>query len=361
MSNLKRILVTGANGFIGGRVLERAIMLRAFDVCASVHTWSGAARVGRLGCAVRACDVTDERQIDEALEGVQAVVHCTAGPRDVVLAGTRNLLSAALRKGIERVVYFSTCDVYGQTQGEVNEEHPLQASGKAYAGTKREAEELCWEYVRKGLPLVILRPTIVYGPFSKSWSIRYATRISAGKWGTLGSSGEGTCNLIYVDDLAMAALKAVNHSGVAGQAFNINGDDTPTWNSYWEQFNAAMGRSTLRSMDPRWTMVKSRVLHPARLVAQSLLKRFRKQIFGIYAKNYAARGAMQAAESTFSLTPMPDELALYQRKVHFANDKAKRLLGFAPRVRVPQGLEYTVAWLRHHGYLPEAVTLALSP
>jgi nucleoside-diphosphate-sugar epimerase len=353
MNNSTRLLVTGANGFIGGRVLERAVMSGHRSACAGVHTWSGAARVGRLGCEVRACDLLDEHQVAKTLDGIKAVIHCAAGPARSMVEGTRILLEHALGKGVERFVHLSTCDVYGATAGKIAEDHELGARGKGYAAAKREVELLCWEYSNKGLPLVVLRPSIVYGPFSKSWSIRYATRMLAGKWGTLGEAAEGYCNLIYVDDLAMAALTAVDHPNAVGQAFNINSDDIVTWNEYWDRFSSAMGRGPLQPQNATWLSVRTNALRPVRSAAQVLMKHFRRQIFRIYSNNYAARGVMQATESTLSMTPTVDELKLYRKQARFDNAKAKAVLGFTPQVNLTQGLEYTVAWLRHHDYLPE--------
>jgi len=217
---------------------------------------------------------------------------------------------------------------------------------------KIEAEEACWDFHRRGLPLSVLRPTIVYGPFSKYWSIRFATRILSGSWGNLGAGGTGKCNLIYVDDLAMAAIAAVERDSAVGEAFNVNGDDDVTWNEYWERFAAALGRPGLPSVNYPLMRMRSTLATPVRFVARNILTRFRDKVFNVYQRSYAARGAMQATERSLSLTPSLDELRLFRRDCRFANDKLKTRLGFTPRVDLEQGLQATAAWLNHHGFTP---------
>lgn len=351
MSSTERIFVTGAAGFIGGRVVERACLSGNYQVRAGVHRWASAARLGRFAVEICKCNIRDDQELARALDGVTAVIHCAVGPREVTVDGTRQLLAAAHRQGVKRFVHISTCDVYGAEQGEVDETAPRLGRGNPYAIMKNDAEDVVWDFSARGLPVTVLRPTIVYGPFSKSWSIRYAKRICADKWGTLGATADGRCNLIYVDDLAMAALRATEHPAAVGEAFNVNGTDMVTWNEYFEQLNAAMGRPPLPRMNPAFVRLRSTVMSPVRTAAQMLLKHFKERIFKIYARSFAARGAMQGTEKLLGLTPTLDELKLYGRTAHFSNNKLQSTLEFRPKVSLDIGLPATVAWLRHHAFI----------
>ena len=107
------ILVTGAGGFLGGRVCEILDGGGVASVRAGVRRWSSAARVGRLPVEIVTCDVRDLVQVERAVAGATAVVHCAVGDRAVTVDGTRNVLEASARHGVKRVVHISTIAVYG--------------------------------------------------------------------------------------------------------------------------------------------------------------------------------------------------------------------------------------------------------
>ena len=197
------ILVTGAGGFIGGSLVEAIYLSEFANVRAGVRRWSSAARVARFPIDIVLCDIMQPNQVAKAMEGVKAVVHCAYNDsREVIVQGTQNMLEAAQRSGVKRFVYLSTAEVYGtDVSGQIDEMFPYQYTGREYTDSKIEAEKLCWEFYGKGLPLTILRPSIVYGPFSKSWLVRMAQRLLSGKWGMFENYGDGNCNLVYVDDL----------------------------------------------------------------------------------------------------------------------------------------------------------------
>src|SRR3990170_1568647 len=132
MRNDNHVFITGAGGFIGGRLAEVLHCSGWPAVCAGVRRWSSAARVGRLPIDIVRCDVTDAKQVHAALDGVSAVVHCAAGSRDVTVDGTRNMLEAAFAHGVERFVHVSTIDVYGNSLGEVYEDSPYRYTGSQY-------------------------------------------------------------------------------------------------------------------------------------------------------------------------------------------------------------------------------------
>jgi nucleoside-diphosphate-sugar epimerase len=235
------VLVTGAGGFIGGRVVEVLHASGQVQVRAGVRRWSTAARIGRLPVDIVACDLLDAAQVDAAMTGASAVVHCAVGGHEATVQGTRNVLDAALRHGVRRVVHLSTIDVYGGADGVVTEDSALVATGAAYGDAKIEAEQACMEYGRQGGSVVILRPTIVYGPFSESWTVEFARRMTGGRWLLPEADCLGRCNLVYVDDLVQAVVLGLDAAGVDGQAFNINGPDDVTWHEYFHGMNQSLG------------------------------------------------------------------------------------------------------------------------
>ena len=109
MASRKTVLVTGAAGFIGGRVVETLCLSGSANVRAGIRRWSSAARIARFPVEIVLCDIMDEEQVAQAMAGATSVIHCAkASNRDVIIQGTNNLLDAALRLDVERFVHLST-------------------------------------------------------------------------------------------------------------------------------------------------------------------------------------------------------------------------------------------------------------
>src|SRR5436190_22243716 len=101
------VLVTGGGGFVGSRFSEIIFLTRFARLRIGVRSWVGAARAARFPVDIVLCDVLDRPQIAEAMKGVNDVVHCAIGDRQVIVDGTRNVLEAASRAGVARVIHTS--------------------------------------------------------------------------------------------------------------------------------------------------------------------------------------------------------------------------------------------------------------
>lgn len=178
------VLVTGADGFIGSHLAERLVALgakvRAFCLYNSQGSWGWLDSVPadtRARLDVRLGDIRDARFVEEACRGVDVVFHLAAliaipysyvAPESFVdtnVRGTLNVLEAARRCGVRRVVHTSTSEVYGTPESTpIRETHPLNAQSP-YAATKVAADQLALSYCRSfETPVVVLRPFNTYGP-----------------------------------------------------------------------------------------------------------------------------------------------------------------------------------------------------
>lgn len=351
MSEQRRILVTGAGGFIGGRVVEILHAMGRDEVVAGVRRWSSAARIGRLPIEIVACDVADSASVHAALAGVTHVVHCAVGDARATVTGTEVLLAAARAAGVRRLVHVSTIDVYGRESGVVTEEAPMQETGAAYGDTKIAAEQAVRRALQMGLEATIVRPTIVYGPYSPNWTIEYAERLQKRPWPFPRAQSSGICNAVYVDDVVQGILRCLSHPAAVGEAFNLNGADWPSWYDYFEQLNAALGLPPIVAESRSASTLHAYTVQPVRQVAKLALRHFQPQIMGLYQRSALAKRLMKRVEGVIRAAPTTAEFRLYSRTATFPTTKAERLIGYRPSVGLAEGLQLSAAWLRHHGYV----------
>jgi len=346
------ILVTGGSGFIGSRFAEILCLTRFARLRVGVRGWAGAARAARFGMDVVLCDVLDPQQVAAAVRGVDVVINCAVGDRRVIVDGTHNVLDASACAGVARVIHLSTAEVYGASvTGAVDETSPL-TGGSEYADAKIEAERLVWEYSSRGLPVTVFRPSIVYGPWSDQWTATLAQRLQSGRWARYDGYGDGTCNLVYVDDLIAAALSSIDADGAAGLAFNVGGPDVLTWNEYFERFGAAMGLAPLEVRSSSRTKTTSMVKGAVRAVAQIGLARYGDAVMKVYERGGWAAPLMKHTKRWLNTSPSWSELGrLYSRKATYDWSRASRLLGYRPAVDLDRGLQLSVDWLRYAGLL----------
>lgn len=345
----KKILVTGSGGFIGGRIVEALLHIDPDSVVPTLRRWSTAVRIGRYPIQPTQCDLLQPAQIAAALEGVDRVIHCAVGNRQANVEGTRNLLEACLAAGVERVVHVSTVDVYGRALGVVGEDTPFSITDREYGDSKIEAEQVCLDFVEKGLEVVMLRPTIVYGPHSDAWTVEPAERLRDGTWTLPREACAGRCNLVYVDDLVRACLLGLEAPDVSGKAFNINGADDVTWQDYIDALNAALGQPPLNPPPPKSSRVRTLAVEPVRQLIKGVFKRFQDPIMNLYKSSKHARRLMKGVQGALLSVPSTAEYDLYGRVVHFPIDRARAELGYDPKIDMAKGVELSAQWLAHEG------------
>lgn len=347
----EKILVTGAGGFIGGWLVESLYLIGNTTVRAGIHKWSGAVRPARFPIEIMLCDILDTQQINRAMDGVSCVIHCAKGSDESIIQGTRNMAEAALRQGTRRFVHLSTTEVYGNPSGNIDEESPLVITRNPYGNAKIQAEKICWEYYAKGLPLTILRPPIVYGPFSTTWTVGIAAKLMSGNWSVFKGNADGICNLIYISDLVSAVLLAAQEDQAVGEVFNLNGPEAPTWNQYFQKFNDALELPTLNETEPYGASLRAMFMEPVRTLAKFARDNYETQIKQFAASFRPASLVMKVVERRMKTSPRPTDFELFNRKALYIANKAQKLLGFSPNFDLDSGLKRTIPWLDQLGLI----------
>jgi UDP-glucose 4-epimerase len=235
-----RVLVTGGGGFIGShvvdRLIERGITPRIFDLSASpyhspleVETFTGSITdPANLDLAMRDCDAVIH------LAAVADVAHVHADPvlaEEVNTRGTLNVLEAACRANVGRVVYGSTTWVYSDcAEQAVDEDTPIPAPRHLYTATKLAGETYCAGYAELfELESTVLRFGIPYGPRARAAGVvaKFTDLALEGKALTIAGDGSQCRSFIYVEDLA-AGIVAALAPEAANRTYNLSGDEVVT-------------------------------------------------------------------------------------------------------------------------------------
>ena len=323
-----RVLVTGATGFLGGALL-RHLRDKGFD---TVALGRDAARCDRLEAAGFTTLRTDLSRPDPLLAdrigGLDAMVHCAAlsSPwgrlsafRTANVEGTRNALDLAARLGARRFVNISSPTVYFELRDKENvgETAPLPPPINAYARTKMEAERLV--SARADLGPINLRPRGIYGAGEETLLPRL---IAAARRGPLPlmRGGRASIDLTHVDDVVAAIAAALSSDpALSGETFNISGGEPLAVHAIVEQTCAALGEPV------RWRRMPFR---PALLAARLA---------------YAASLARPVAKEPL-VTPYTLSLFAFRQSLDIT--KAKRMLGWQPKIPFMQGLAMTLGGRR---------------
>ena len=257
------ILVLGANGFIGGKVVTG---LASSGWATPILGVRGPLARGDQ-FEQRIVEATGVDSVAAAMRDVTAVVNCVAGDAQTIVAGAKALFAAAARvTPAPRVMHLSTMSVYGSADGLVDETAPLRGDLGPYSEAKVAAEATASAYPHT----VIFRPGCVFGPGSEQWTIRIARLLLAHRLGDLGAAGDGFCNLVHVGDVVAAILRALNEPGADGRAFNLSIPQPPTWNEFLVKYAMALDAVPVRRISQRRLRMEEKLLAPPLKIAEIL-------------------------------------------------------------------------------------------
>jgi nucleoside-diphosphate-sugar epimerase len=323
-------LVTGATGFLGGRLAQR-LRAEGQPVRALVRPGRACGALQALGVETVPGTLEDADAVNRAAAGARTVFHCAALVSDwgraaefhaANVVGVRHVVEACRRAGVERLVHVSTTDVYGYPDAPVDEDAPMVARGFAYGDTKIAGECLVWAAAREqGLPVSVVRPASIYGPGSGAFVEEPAALLRAGVMFRLGGTPK-PMGLAHVDNVVDALRLAASRPEAPGRAYNVH-DGLPTsFDEYVDRLADELGYNR-----PRWQLR--------------------------YRHARAAGRLCEVAWRTLRLAGRPpltrmaaDLVGTHQG---FATERIRRELGFVPAVGLDEGMASIGRHAREHG------------
>ncbi len=323
-------LVTGATGFTGGH-LARMLVARGHHVRALVRDRSKASDLAAAGIELVEGDLRDRAALDRAVSGIERVYHIAAMYRQAGLPAdtyravnalaARDMIEAAARAGVTRVMHCSTVGVHGDVEHPpANEDAPLKP-GDVYQETKLEGENLARDAGhRLGIEVTIARPTGIYGPGDRRL-LKMFKGVARGRFPILGS-GNIYYHLTFIDDLCEGFRLCAEAPGGAGRTYILAGGEVTTLNELVGLVADVAGVRPPSLRLPVWPF-------------------------------WVAGAACEAV-----CAPLGIEPPLYRRRVDFYTksrafdiSRARAEIGYDPQVGLREGIRRTLDWYRHRGWL----------
>jgi nucleoside-diphosphate-sugar epimerase len=330
-------LVTGATGFIGGSLVDTLIEAQR-PVRVLTRDPARAEGLRGRGAQVMRGDLSDPGSLREAVSGTQRVFHCAGlvgdwlqpeDARRINVEGTRALLAASAAAGVGKVIHLSSLAVFGTRHHRgTDESAPHRYSGDLYSDSKVDSERVVQGFIdRRELDVVILRPGFVYGPGDRQFLPRLLDALARRQFAYVGD-GSKLLNLVHIDDLVRVAMLAESVPEASGQAFNVTDGTETTLRAFIE---LACGLLDIPA--------------PRRRLPVPLA-------WGLC---YASEGASRVLRSQRAPRLNRGRLKFLYYNQLYSIDRARRLLGYSPRVTYREGLPPTLSWFREQGLLPEAL------
>lgn len=322
-----KILVTGANGFVGSKLCE-SLTQSSDSVCGLVRPTGDLRFIqGLESLRLIQGDITDKQCLMEAMKDVSTVYHVAAytsdwGPwstfKSMNIDGVRNVMEAALASGVKRVVHVSTVSVYGfPGKLDIDETSPLASiPDDPYITSKAEGEKIALDFSNEKLEVTVIRPAGIYGPNDRTTSLKMIPILLQRGFGFV-DGGRHFVSPIYIDNLVQAIRLAGESEKAPGQAYNIVDDGDVTWREYIDWLCEAL------HCKKQWISAPGWFVWPLASLVENGAKLFNKKEAPTITK-FRIRAVM--------------------RNNSYSIEKAKKELGYSPAVSTREGLKQTAKW-----------------
>ncbi|MCS7159101.1 MAG: NAD-dependent epimerase/dehydratase family protein [Gemmatales bacterium] len=329
---MKVHLVTGATGLLGSHLVEQLVK-RGDRVRALVRPGAQTRLLTDLGVELAWGDLTKPQSLLAACRGVSIVYHAAGKVGDWgtwdqfrrhTVEGTFHLIQACRIHQVERFIHISSTSAYGHPRPdgrEITEDWPLGRTcwvWDYYTRAKILAEKIVWQaFHQHGLPVTVIRPSWLYGPYDRISIHRLAQSLRHGLVFLLGS-GDNRINSVYAGNVAEACLLAAENPRAVGQAYNITNDGSLlTQRQYLAQFARTLGYP-----EP-WRRIPYNLAFAGAFLLEAAFR-----CWHVRRPPFATRYAVW----------------LLGRDLVYSTRKAQQELGWQPTITFEEGVRRTVAW-----------------
>jgi nucleoside-diphosphate-sugar epimerase len=320
---LPTALVTGANGFTAS-YLCRQLIEKEYKVRGLVRKNADMKLIEGVPIELHYADLAVNTDFSAVMNNVDVVYHVAAAYRtenvprkyfwDVNVDGTRKLLEAAKKAGVKKFIHSSTVGVQGDIKHPPATEEAPYNPGDYYQESKVDGEKLVLEFFKnEKLPIVVVRPVGIYGPGDTRF-LKLFKHIYKGKFRMIGN-GKVLYHMTYVEDLARGFILAGEKDESVGEIFTIGGEGYLTLSELVEKIARILNKPVPQTKIPVWPVWFGGLL--CEIVCKP---------FGISPPIYRRR------------------VDFFVKDRAFDTSKAKRLLGYSPKVSLDEGLKKTADW-----------------
>lgn len=326
---MNTVLVTGGNGFLGthltSELSDSGRTVRAFIRSSKKEAGDTA------GVHVVRGDIRDFEAVDRAMRDVDVVIHLVSNFRkggsdkkeaySINVGGTENVLDAALKNGVKRVLHCSTIGVHGSVKEiPANENTPFNP-GDLYQETKLTAEKRVWDFYKKyRLPITVIRPISMYGPGDLRM-LKLFKMIKKRRFVIVGE-GEALFQPAYIDDVVQGFKLCIDNDQALGEVFIIGNEEYVPLVEL-----CRMIAEELQVPPPKMKLPLKPVLTLAYLCEKICVP------LGVEPPLHRRR------------------VSFFQNNRAFSIDKAKRILNYQPKVSLRDGIRRTIQWYEMQGLL----------
>ena len=326
-----KILVTGGTGFTGKTLVKKLLDVKHQVVALDYKEGVKTEELKQWGAKVVIGSVTDKALVEQCMEGVDVVQHLAAAfreldvpknyYREVNVEGTKNVVEIAQKHKVKKFIYCSTCGVHGNIDNPPDgESAPIQPADY-YQQTKYEAEPIINEFNNNGLKTVIIRPAAIYGPGDPERFFMIFKKVAKGSFMMFGD-GKALYHPLYIDNLIDALVLAMEEGNGDGGTYLIADDEYIEINELVKKVGKAL------NIDVK---IRHYPIIPLVIVGH---------IFEKICK-------------PFKIAPpiFPRRVDWFRQNRAFKIDKAKKELGYKPKIGLEEGLKRTGEWYKEMGYL----------
>ena len=326
-----RVFVTGGTGFTGAALVQR--LLKEGHNVSVLDNKPGliSSQLEAAGAELHSGSVTDTDQVAEATKGAEVVVHVAAAFREtgspdslyksVNVDGTRIVLEEAVKAGARKFVYCSTQGVHGHIENPPGDETSPIAPADYYQQSKYEGELEVREHAKDQIEFTIIRPTAIYGPGDPERFVMIFRRANKGFFPMFGS-GQTFYHPVYIDNLVDALILAMDPGKGAGEAYIIGDEAYFSIDDLVRLVGKAIDVEVSVPRFPVWPLI----------IAGHVCEKICKP-FGINPPIF------------------PRRVDWFRQVRAFRIDKAKKELGYRPRVGIDEGLRKTGEWYKANNYI----------